>query len=131
MITLSLERDPNAPPEPREVKGFQKIWRRRMRIRAATLGFFPLAALAALVAPALLGYVMTAWIVTILATVVVHASSSCPRCKEPCFIQPPRKVPWSTRCLNCQTQLYWELPSIPSESHWRPADQPGKTPPVR
>ena len=98
---------PDLPPLPHEVAGFRHLARLRKLGRLFLIAFLAAAVLAFFLSPPI-GIIVIMGL-TLLLTVgaIAEQWAHCPRCGDFCFQKGLRRGIPSSRCLHCNTKLYW------------------------
>ena len=106
MITLATA-GPDELPSAAEIEGFRSIRRSRRRLAALTATALPVAAAVWLLHEAVGSVVAVLWALALTLVGWVHGWSRCPRCGELCFGSMLWQFAWLTRCVHCDSRLYW------------------------
>jgi hypothetical protein len=97
---------PDLPPLPHEVAGFKRLARLRKLGKVFLITF--LSCLLPLVLWPLVGFAAILSVVVLLGIFsTAEQFARCPRCGECCFPIGLRRALRPSRCINCQTKLYW------------------------
>ena len=98
---------PDEPPHQSEMDSYWSLRQRRRWVLGIGLTFLPIVGGAYLMHHRLGAIVAVSLGAALVAALVSHSLSRCPRCGERCFTDGSLNNAFATRCLHYDTQLYW------------------------